>query len=333
VPASWYIRAAENEGTFSFDMGDSKDMPPAGAAELPIPVLVWGREFRECMNTVKAANKQTVPESAGKTLESQKIDVCLKACTYAVHYRGFPPNDPETLDWPVLFRNTARESLVANPLDYDVTKSALQLLRELWDRQKLCRDDVEVSDSIKSALHFWGDKFALLDLARGILMPMGHLRQDTPSKVGMLQALQRAKTLQAQGATDSDVQVVYDCVVKLLRNANWALMDPEEQDGVKDPVAQFAKYCMQNYDHGKNVHVGMKGVELMYAMAAGCMQQNDERLIEADRIWLCGLDLGQSMMSFGSSTHDDAEKVDWLFDRMQRPREAKRKLDEAAGAL
>jgi len=285
------------------------------------------------MDTANAANKQTVPEFPGKTLEPQKIDACLKACTNAVHDRGFPPNDTETLNWPLILCNTACESLRANPLDLQVTESALQLLCELRVRAKLCGDEVHVCDCLKSALHFWGHKFAVLDLARGILMPMGHLWQDTPSKVGMLQALQRAKTLQAQGAPDSDGQAVYDCVVELLRNANWALMDPEEQDCVKLPVAQFAKYCMQNFDHGKNVHVGMKGVALMYAMAAGCMQQNDERLIEADRIWLCGLDLGQSMMSFGDSTHDDAEKVDWLFDRMQRPREAKRKLDEAAGAL
>jgi len=116
-------------------------------------------------------------------------------------------------------------------------------------------------------------------------------------------------------------------------NAVWTVMDEEEQCFVKPAVTEFAVWCMSNFAYGNKVHVGMKGVQFIYKMAAGCMQQDDQRLIEADRSSLNDLGLGQTLLSFGDSSHDNAEKVDWLFDRLQRLRGDKRKLHEAASAL
>jgi len=126
-------------------------------------------------------------------------------------------------------------------------------------------------------LYFYIDNIRLQLAAREIVAPLGQLGLGMPSLVCLQQELEKAKGFQEEGASVAPLHRVCDCVQAVMLNARWTVMDDDEQGHFQPAVTAFAVWCMSNFSlvalH--NVHVGMKGVMVVYHMAAGSMQVDD----------------------------------------------------------
>ena len=300
-------------------MEEPKQTVPALAAVDPIPKTA--NEMHMIIQTVENGNQFEEEISSGITPEAEQVYLGLESLKRSLHQYGKPPSDQQETEWGLILCNVACMSLSANACVFDVTLSALLLLKALRDMQMLIGDETWIRDSVKSALFFYGHDTRVLFQGRNLLQPLGCLCMDTQSRVNLLQELKKATKFQKDGAGVSPVHHVADCLQAVMHNACWAVMDPDDQSHFRTPVTAFAVWCMTNFaSHSSgNSHVGMKGVMVMYHMAAGCMQVDNEHFLEEDRISLNKLDLTTLLLMVETDSDHDHSKIKWLLDRLKTP--------------
>jgi len=310
-------------------MEEPKQTVPALAAVDPIPKTA--NQMRKIIQTVENGNLFEEEMSSGATPEAEQVYLGLEKLKRSLHKHGKPPSDQEQTNWGLVLCNIACLSLNANARVFDVTLSALLLLKALRVMQMLIGDETWIRDSVKSALFFYGHDTRVLFEGRNLLQPLGCLSMDTQSRVNLLQELEKATKFQKDGAGVSPVHLVADCLQAVMNNACWAVMDPDEQSYFQTPVTAFAVWCMTNfasYSSG-NSHVGMKGVMVMYHMAAGCMQVDNEHFFEDDRCSLNKLDLTTLLLMVVADSDYHHSKIKWLLDRLKTPATVAKKRTRA----
>jgi hypothetical protein len=242
---------------------------------------------------------------------------------------------PAAFDQPVadlshILGNAANDALHNYPNNLLVALAAGALIKALADRMQLKNKSL-VFEECKSALRMHGVDVRVQKMYRNVLMGFGYCRLDQPTLVLMKNELARASTLMALwGRAEIAPQEVLQCLTLLDAHAHFVLMSDSEQVLYKDPVVLFAVWCLERSMHHMHnalffgdLHVARMACALLHKVATGCMQLDDQHLIEKDRLYLRLYNLPKIMFQLqnhiltkgGSS--DDA-RIQWLFERLNR---------------
>ena len=63
---------------------------------------------------------------------------------------------------------------------------------------------------------------------------------------------------------------------------------------------------------------GRQACELLFKMAAGCMQLDSEYLVEEDRQFLCSMDMTRLLFEFSNTCSEEIPHITWLLLRLGR---------------
>jgi len=149
----------------------------------------------------------------------------------------------------------------------------------------------------------------------------------------MSEALEVAKQFQAQPASASKHGNIIDCLQKLRFHAEWELMSIEQIEHFTTPVAQFAVWCMQNFlpDTPFDRYVSETACRVLFNQVAGCMQDQDDCLLETGRCFLINLGVGPLWTRFSVGSDSDEVDFEWLAVRLEWKPAPSNKRGRAAG--
>jgi len=233
----------------------------------------------------------------------------------------------------------SQAAVFAVDLDFDkrpVVRVAGSLMRALADHNVLKIKNA-VMHSCRTALTLHGEDGKVQYDYRQILSQYGGSYLDMPRRLvltaQMLRACEFMKAVPEGGRpadTPSELEVMKTLVL-LHSNALFVLMDNGEQGRWKQPVCEFAAWCLTTYT---DPDVGNEACVLLY-QAAICMQLDTEYLVETDRLALVDLKVPELMFALehrrnarGGPSSD--ARTNWLFSRVSRdPR--RRLMDDGLG--
>ena len=285
-------------------------------------------EYRELIDAVKAAILQPNGARAGAFILNKVGNSMLH--TYLLGDQG----DDTTLATDLL--EAVRALMDAFADDAGVAWKGLRVLRLLQDANLAPaeHDDIE---AVKGALLLHGRyNVALQDKARAMLKRWKQLRLPVADRVTLTELLSKAAQVQAQPAGASTHAAILQLLHNMTRCAIFQLMSVEQIEEFHDPVATFAVWCMGNYapESPANKYVGETACRMLLQIVAGCMQNEEDSLLETGRCWLINHGVAPLWKRF--SLNPDLTDIDfeWLAVRMDKapPLLGKRRRGEGGSA-
>ena len=266
--------------------------------------------------------------------KAQDDGECLRLLTKIVDsivHIGMPCYDDEEVATEML---TAICAVLRARIEHrGVATQGLRVLCMLEDRNYA----VDTSDELKlvlSVLMLHGLRdVGVQEMARTVLYRCGELGLPMYKCVSMNQQLDVARQFQALPASASKRELIVDCLHILLAQAEWERMSAEQIKLFKAPVLEFIAWCMQNFapDRPENSYVGETACRVLFNLVAGCMQENDDRLLETSRCHLVNLNFGPLWKLFSVDPVTDKVDFKWLSERLDRPPPLSHKRGRAAG--
>ena len=278
-------------------------------------------EFRELLENLRNADGDW---------ERQRL---LNKIGNSVVRNGMPVDDDEEPEVATAMLEAVCAVMRAHGVHAGVARKGLRMLRMLAERNVAVGTPDEI-EAVVLALRLHGLlDMGLQDSARGVLKRWDRLRLFTAESVWVDEALEVARQFQAQPASASKHENILDCLHKLRFHAEWALMSIEQIGRLTAPVAQFAVWCMQNFapDTPANRYLGETACRVLFNQAAGCMQDDDDRLLETGRRHLVNLGVEPLWTRFSVGSDSDEVDFEWLAARLQPAPAPSDKRGRAAG--
>jgi len=266
--------------------------------------------------------------------EAEDDDTCLRLLITvgdSIKHIGMPCYDDEEVATEML---TAICAVLRARLEHrGVARQGLRVLSMLADRNYVMGtpDEIEVVVSV-ILVHGLRD-VVLQDKARAMLKRWDRLSLPTHKSVWIHEELDMASEFQALPASASKHEHILDCLHLLLSHAQWELMSAEQIKLFKAPVLEFIAWCMQNFapDRRENSYLGETACRVLFNLVAGCMQEDDNKLIEISRCHLLNLNFGPLWTLFSVDPVSDKVDFKWLAERLNRPPALSHKRSRAAG--
>jgi len=181
-----------------------------------------------------------------------------------------------------------------------------------------------VMSACKSALRVHLKDTRVHALYRKVMLGYGYGSLDDAYVVMVDRALANARRLMLPDAPSTSKEVL-TCLTHLLANAQFVLMCSGQCIEYKKDAAEYATWCLAGSiraQHGAAFHgdqsVGRKACELLFKMAAGCMQLDSEYLVEEDRQFLCSMDMTRLLFEFSNTCSEEIPHITWLLLRLGR---------------
>ena len=222
--------------------------------------------------------------------------------------------------------NAAVDALDLYYKDVIVTLDVGPLLKVLAS-QNMLENVANVMSACKLALLLHVEDMRVQELYRRVMQSYGYGCLDHAHVVMVERALANARRLMLQDAPLTSKEVL-KCLTHLLTNAQFVLMCSGQCLEYTEAVAQYAIWCLAGCRSAQRAaaslcdkEVGLQACALLFKMAAGCMQQNSERLVEKDRQWMCSKGLLSLLFDFDMSFDfdiDENEHITWLMTRLRR---------------
>jgi len=262
-------------------------------------------------------------QSAGPVEGPHKLSEVLKQLAPIVMEYGGAAFDGDEQAVALALSNAAADALDMCYKNVTVTLDAGALLQALSCHNML-ENVPNVMSTCKSALMVHILDVRVHELFRRVMLGYGYGCLDDAHVVNVERELAKARSLMQEAGPVTSKEVL-QCVTSLCTNANFVLMCYGEQQEHKKLVAEFATYCVAGSvraEHGAAFYgtqaVGRQACELLFKVAAGCMQLDSEYLIEEDRQFLCSMDLTRLLFDFANSCSDDVPHITWLLVRLGR---------------
>jgi len=246
---------------------------------------------------------------------------------------GFPSRDGEDPPLAEAISNGIGDALDTFPDNMGVAIEAGKLLVKMAEMRRLDKN-LYVMHNTQAALGLHGDNFRVQQLYREALWQSGQLRLGmadlTKLKHEMKQAaayMQRPTWVEGNALQPVAAQEIIKCLTLMNAHGIFAQMSGYEQERYMIPVAQFGVWSLTESVRQDSLastcyldkHVGLEACDLLYRVAAGCMQQTSQMLVEKHRKWLCACDLHQLLFEFRqhlSAIGHSCERTQWLFERL-----------------
>jgi len=231
--------------------------------------------------------------------------------------------DKDKEELSLALSTAAADALQLYHTDVVVTLDVGALLQAL-SRHNMLENIPNVMSTCKSALIVHLTDTRVQVLYRRLMLGYGYGSLEDAHVDMVDMALATARRLMLQDAPPTSKEVL-ECLTHLLANALFVLMCSGQCLEYKKAVAEYVIWCLAGCTgalHGAAFYgdqsVGRQACELLFKMAAGCMQLDSEYLVEEDRQFLCSKDLTRLLSEFGNSCSDDIPHITWLLVRLGR---------------
>jgi len=238
---------------------------------------------------------------------------------------GFPNYDGQDPPLAQAITLSVQIALVAFPNDNEVALEAAKLFVWLVSSSRLYQKE-RIFEHINAVLRLHGHDFKILQLCRKAMVLCAQIGLAVENKVCLDTDMQEVADYMTRPPPAA--QQIMKCLTKLQTHAIFAQMSVFEHNKYKECITEFALWCLARTIRKKHesswhldVHVGNEACNVLFCVAAGCMQQDSETLLEKDRDLLCSWDLPQLLFEFRNHLHTlglPLDKTQWLFERLSR---------------
>ena len=291
---------------------------PSEMSDRKSPEPIQDREFCVYATDFRAKIGVVTPDSS----RHEVLDALWQMST-GVEKFGFPNYDGQDPPLAQAITLSVQIALVAFPNDNEVALEAAKLFVWLVSSSRLYQKE-RIFEHINAVLRLHGHDFKILELCRKAMVLCAQIGLAVENKVCLDTDMQEVADYMTRPPPAA--QQIMKCLTKLQTHAIFAQMSVFEHNKYKECITEFALWCLARTIRKKHesswhldVHVGNEACNVLFCVAAGCMQQDSETLLEKDRDLLCSWDLPLLLFEFRNYLHTlrlPLDKTQWLFERV-----------------